>query len=343
MKKKKIILTTLFLICFLSCFACAIRYNFFLKIGNKINQYELIQKNSEEYLYRHENLSICDKIEPMVDEEGAWYTKYHFISHAGGGIDGKTYTNSTQSWELSYKRGNRLFDADLAFTTDNILVLRHGWNDNLEQNISMSEGKSPYIDSNGQIRYIDFSSGRMDYNTFINTKIYKKLDPMSCVDMLNFMNEHEDVYVMCDMKDDLEESYQYLVKTAIDNDMAKVLDRIVISIYNYNDLKQINMVYNFKEIMIRQYINSPHKYSELLQFCKENNIHAIGISACYVDDEGISQLSSHNIHIYVAICDFISDMERYYQLGIEGAISNWLYEDDWNYINPNTKKGARAH
>lgn len=334
MKKNSIIAGVIIILIFaMSILYISFHFNIFKKVGTKISEYEAAKKENEEYSYRHEDLSVCNEIEPITDEPDAWYTKYHFISHAGGGIDGKSYSNSIQAWELSYERGNRLFDADLAFTSDGVLVLRHGWNDNLGQNIAIKDGNPPYIDRNGQIRYLDYSSERMNFDSFMNTKVYHKYDPMSCMDMFNFMIEHDDVYVMCDMKDDLSDSYQYLVQTAIDKGMPELLDRIVVSIYNYDDLQTINNIYKFEEIMIRQYINSPHKYSELLQICKENDIHAVSISACYADDEGISQLANHNIHIYVAICDYISDMQVYTELGINGAVSNFLYEDDWKYVS----------
>ena len=84
---------------------------------------------------------------------GEWYKKYHIISHGGGEIGGKCNTNSAEAWEKSYLKGNRIFDADLAFTGDHILVLRHEWSDDLGQD-NISEDRIP------------------DYEEFMNTPIH---------------------------------------------------------------------------------------------------------------------------------------------------------------------------
>lgn len=331
-KKLKKVLAVLVPIFIFLLLYIGIHYNIVYRIGNKIDAWNTVKREAKEYSYRHDNLSACNEIAALTDEAGAWYTKYHFIAHAGGGVDGKVYSNSIQAWNHSYELGTRLFDADLTFTADGVLVLRHDWNDNLEQNIAIKDGKFIYDEQLGQINNKEYADKRLDYNDFRKNKIYEKYDPMDCLDMLCFMNKHRDVYAVCDMKEDLAKSYAQLVQTAVQNDMTEVLERIVVSIYDYEDLESVRNVYSFKNIMIRQYTKSPHNYYELLRFCKENNIHAVSVYKSYAEDEGISQLSEHNIHVYVAICDYLSDMKAYYESGIDGAVSNWLYEDDWKYV-----------
>lgn len=331
-KKLKKVLAVLVPIFIFLMLYIGIHYNIVYRIGNKIDAWSTVKREAKEYSYRHDRLSACNEIAALTDEAGAWYTKYHFIAHAGGGVDGKVYSNSIQAWNYSYEMGTRLFDADLTFTADGVLVLRHDWNDNLEQNIAIKDGKCIYNEQLGQIFNKEYTSKRLHYDDFRKNKIYEKYDPMDCLDMLQFMNEHRDVYAVCDMKEDLAKSYAQLVQTAVQNDMSEVLERIVVSIYDYADLTLVRNVYEFENIMIRQYIISPHNYYELLRFCKENNVHAVSVYKSYAEDEGVSQLSEHNIHVYVAICDYLSDMKAYHESGIDGAVSNWLYEDDWKYV-----------
>lgn len=52
------------------------------------------------------------------------YSDY-FIAHAGGAIDGVTYTNSVEALDLSYSKGCKLFELDLTYTTDNKIVAKH--------------------------------------------------------------------------------------------------------------------------------------------------------------------------------------------------------------------------
>lgn len=50
-----------------------------------------------------------------------------FIAHAGGAIDGLTYTNSLEAMNLNYKKGFRLFELDIITTSDHYYVAAHDW------------------------------------------------------------------------------------------------------------------------------------------------------------------------------------------------------------------------
>lgn len=298
-------------------------YNSLSEVKNRLSDWLETRKMHKEVVDLSNHL-------PLEDEEGAWYTKYHFIAHAGGEIDGKMYTNSRQAWELTYQKGNRVIDADLDFTTDGVLVLRHSWGDNLEQGIAMRES-SRWIDANGMERYTA-SQTRMDYDTFKNTKLYYKYDTMSCEDMLVFMEEHKDLYVACDIRGDALECYWYLVDLAVSLKKEEVLDRIIVSLYDYGLYEPILEIYQFENFTIRQFYASPNNYYELVDFCLEKNIHTVNISSCYMDDEGVKLLNKYGIWVYVAVVDYISDMKEYSELGADGAVTNYLYEVDWQYV-----------
>lgn len=49
------------------------------------------------------------------------------VAHAGGGIDGKHYTNSIAALGASYQRGFRLFEIDFLRTLDGEFVCGHDW------------------------------------------------------------------------------------------------------------------------------------------------------------------------------------------------------------------------
>ena len=48
-----------------------------------------------------------------------------FIAHAGGGIDGKTYTNSLEALNNSINNSFKLIELDLLVTDDNKIVAQH--------------------------------------------------------------------------------------------------------------------------------------------------------------------------------------------------------------------------
>lgn len=53
--------------------------------------------------------------------------QYRFIAHAGGGIDGFTYTDSVQALRLSKSKGFKIFEFDLNVSKDGELVALHDW------------------------------------------------------------------------------------------------------------------------------------------------------------------------------------------------------------------------
>ena len=97
-------------------------------------------------------------------------------------------------------------------------------------------------------------------------------------------------------------------------------------------------IYPFKNVTIRQHYVSPNNYTELIEFCIKKNIHVVNLSLCYVNDKGVNQIKSKGIHVYVAVVDYISDMQEYYKKGYSGACTNWLYEKDWNLVKYGSKK-----
>lgn len=300
-------------------------------IYDKVAKCKKDLQRKKEYQIMHVEKVKENEIKKIEDEKMAWYNKYHFIAHSGGMIDGKIYTNSLEAWNYSYEKKNRVFDADLAFTSDKKLVLQHAWNDNFEYFSVPINKSNSYLDRHGQIRYL-VNENILKYDEFMNKNKYFKYTPMDCKMMIEYMHEHDDLYVACDTKDDPAETYEYLVNMAKKMNCEDVLNRIIVSIYDYEMYDKIKNVYPFKNITIRQYIYLPHNYYELADFCTKHSIHVVNISSCYADDEGVKLLENKGIHVYVAVIDYISDMKNYYKNGIDGAVTNCLYEDDWEFV-----------
>lgn len=337
MKQKFIIFISCFLL--LSCIVGAIKIE--PKIHNKITQIKDSVKRHWEYQKMHKSIIDVKEMPALKDETDAWYTKYHVIAHGGGGIDGRTYTNSLEAWNYSYSRGTRVIDADMRFTTDGELVLRHEWNDNLEQTSEVMKDSKVYMDRNGHIQYKQPRNVKFDFKTFMSKKIFRIYHPMSCKSMIEFMTSHPDLYVSIDMKADdkikkynIVEGYKYIVKKAKEANADSILNRIIVSIYDFKTYNEILSVYPFRNFVIRQYINSPHNYTELAAFCLEKKIHVVNVSSCYADDEGIQLLTEKGIRVIVAVVDYISDMQYYRKKGFTGCVSSFLYEDIYPLTQP---------
>ena len=269
-------------------------------------------RNQYHILRTHRHSTEISDIPPLTSQGDEWFSKYHFIAHNGGIIHGRLKSDSLEAWHMSYSRGIRIIDADLAFTSDNYLVLRHSWNDNLEQS---------------------YFPGRPALKDFKNSLIFMKFRPMTAEDMINFMLSHDDLYVAVDSKSPPEKVYPALVQAARNLNAEKVLARIIVSLYRTDDVHKVKSVYPFQHFVLRQY-GWQHNWYKLAEFCIKNNIHVVNIFDFVIDNdpEGVKILTSKGIHVYAAIINSLRQLQAYKNLGITGAVSDYLSESDWELL-----------
>lgn len=249
---------------------------------------------------------------PLTEKGDEWFTKYHFIAHNGGIIQGRTGSDSLEAWELSYNRGVRIFDADLSFTSDNHLVLRHSWRDDLEQ---------------------DYFPGQPTLEQFKGSLIFMKYHPMTAKDMITFMASHSDLYVAGDSKYDPAEIFSALAETARKMNAEEVLSRVIVSLYRADDVNKVKAVYPYENFALRQY-GFAHNWYKLAEFCLKNNVHAVNIFNFVIDNdpEGVKILTSKGIRVYAAVVNSLKKLQGYKDLGVSGAVSDYLSESDWELL-----------
>ncbi|WP_114785888.1 sulfatase-like hydrolase/transferase [Vibrio tetraodonis] len=102
-----------------------------------------------------------------------------YIAHAGGAIDGITYTNSKDSLDLFYKKGFKLFELDLLETSDGYLVAAHDWNE--WKTISNYKGALPPT-----------------LDEFKKHLLYGKYEPLSMKDISQWFEIHDDSILVTD-------------------------------------------------------------------------------------------------------------------------------------------------
>jgi lipoteichoic acid synthase len=150
----KIVFLSLFIICFLYL---SIRY---------ANQ-ELIAK------YYETTTRSQQQIQHNIQD------RQRFIAHAGGAIDGHTYTNSLEALNLNYARGYRLFELDIIKTADNIYVAAHDWQG--WKNETGFTGKLPPT-----------------RDTFKQYKVRGRFTPLDLADINNWFIQHSDAILVTD-------------------------------------------------------------------------------------------------------------------------------------------------
>ena len=219
----------------------------------------------------------------------------NFIAHALGGIEGNQYTNSKEALENSYSKGIKLFEVDIRFTSEKKLVCVHGWS------------KKDYTEKLG-LEY-DEDNMVMSYDVFMNSKIKGKYTTIDFKELVSFMKQHNDMYVMIDIGnqdyENTKEIYTEIVNEC--NHDSKILNMFIVGGHTTNMIKAIQDTYDFK-IYNLYWANSNSKKDEeidtkeeFLQYCKDNKILSLSTSVDTYskEEETIKYFKENGLIVYV--------------------------------------------
>lgn len=120
----------------------------------------------------------------VVNEDIPLYNKIkndtnRFIAHAGGKIEGFTYTNSLEALNLSYEKGFRIFELDIIKTSDNVFVAAHDWDH--WKSITGYKGEVP-----------------ASREVFLKQKIINRFTPLDINGINRWFSEHKDAILVTD-------------------------------------------------------------------------------------------------------------------------------------------------
>ena len=260
----------------------------------KINRVGLSRFNTQKY------------IEPKVSQHYEEYKKdtLRYIAHAGGIIDGYTYTNSLEALEMSYSKGFRLFELDIRKTKDEKYVAVHDWED--WKNMTGYVGNTP-----------------VTHKEFIDYKIYKKFTPLGMEEINFWFKTHPDAILITDKINEPElfsKAFYYpkrlmmelFTKQAVEEGVKAGILSSIPNQHVINDLDwDLVMKLGIKHAAVsRFFISSNYK---LLKKLKENDIKV------YV----------YNINQDGDVTD--SGMDEEYVTKYELDYVYGLYADKWNF------------
>lgn len=243
----------------------------------------------------------------------------YLVAHALGGIDEKSYTNSLEALEYNYEKGYRTFEVDIAITSDNKLVARHGWEEDLakwyNQDLLPSEKNKP-----------------LSLNRFKELKIFSKYTPLSFKDIVEFMSKHKDMYLVTDTKSmdgsEVKKQFKLIVSECNSVDRS-VLERIMPQIYNEQMLSLVKSEYEFKNIIYTIYqINDPA--DKIIKFMLNNNINIVTMPLIRVSPKFINDLNNNNIRSYVHTVNDVNEMKKLKKMGVCGFYTDYITQDQLN-------------
>ncbi|WP_154224224.1 glycerophosphodiester phosphodiesterase family protein [Marinicella rhabdoformis] len=139
--------------------------------------------------------AACKKNHPPINR----------VAHAGGGLENKRYTNTLEALDENYKRGFRLFELDLSWTSDNHLVCLHDWKSTAKRLLKLESGKPLTLTSFHQ-----------------RAKEVYQWTPCDLSSLNNWLTKHPEAYIVTDIKGRIEKGHQLIADT-----LPKKLNQII--------------------------------------------------------------------------------------------------------------------
>ena len=235
-----------------------------------------------------------------------WYASTHVIRHAGGGVDGFNYTNSREAVEKALQDGCAVIEIDFRYTSDGHLVCVHEWDN---------------VWDSGDV---------MTLEEFQSVKIYGKYSTMTAKDLIEYMEQREDLYIVIDTKeDDQVDVTRELVELSEGN--KDVIDRFIIQLYSLDDVKQrILKIYPFSDdnFLFTGYRTDTSDREKIIQMCYEQNVSVIPLPCGAWEPGWIAELKKKGFIVYEHTVNRLDQASACMREGVFGFYTDFLTEAD---------------
>ncbi|MEX2380185.1 MAG: sulfatase-like hydrolase/transferase, partial [Vicingaceae bacterium] len=268
----------------------------------KNNILEIIALNTSGLLRINNNSQVNLKTELSKHYQEYKEDKSRFIAHAGGKIDGRTYTNSLEALNESYKKGFKLFELDIIKTKEGEYVAAHDW----QQWADITNYKSDVPVSKEE---------------FLNHKIFERYTPMSMDEINDWFKNHPDAILVTDKVNEPKLfSEQFIDK-----------DRLMMELFTLEAVKE-GLASNIKSAMPSQQIIESFGKNKLNQL-KELGVTDVAFSRRYIVDnvDFLKQLKAEGIRSYVFHINFDPGIDEDYVVKYEMDYIYGIYADKWSF------------
>jgi phosphoglycerol transferase MdoB-like AlkP superfamily enzyme/glycerophosphoryl diester phosphodiesterase len=238
------------------------------------------------------------------------------IIHAAGFLQnskGKNskYTNSVEALNNSYALGNRFIEIDFKITTDNQLVCSHSWDTLYDEGKKLGEA--------------------VTLEKALSCRTRGGFTPMSFAQLVDFMKEHEDMYVITDFKGFTScEGVGYIMDLCPD-----MKDRFIIQAYHEDEISQLEEL-GIKYIIYTLYRTeeSERTYDALKEATTKHDLVAITLQDDMVTDDVVSTINSLDVLFFINTINEVDEMNDYISRGVDGFCTDVV---DWDEIKKELK------
>ena len=274
-----------------------------------------------------------------------------YIIHALGGEDEHSYINSLDVLDKAYQAGFRVFEADVSFTSDDVLVCAHSGEDNVwskndwEQRLGqpypfmwldsfcgITTGESLEAEQKLRDDGYDVDKRTCSYDTFNSFKIQGKYSATSFDELLDYMETHTDMYLMLDAGkrsyEDTKKYYEGVVVAA--GDRTEVLDRIIAGGQTTEMVKAAREAYDFP--LINLYFDEDEKREteiyepeDFVKYCEKEGITSLSCDKGVFTGDAAKILSDSDLIIYVFTINEEGEAEGFLSQGADMVGTDFLW------------------
>lgn len=223
-----------------------------------------------------------------------------YIAHAGGRIDGETYTNCMDAMELSYDKGYRFIEVDFEWTTDEEPVLLHSWDGFVEKFFGAE--REPH-----------------SYEEFESFTMMKGWTHLTLEGLAQWMEEYDDVYIVTDIKED-----NMKLLRIINERHPEIKDRIIPQIYYMDELRHAE--YHGYENIIYTLYKSSNTEDEIVDFIKHNNLLAVTMPVERLNDDFVRKIKDTGSFIYTHTINDEAQAMKLEEKGVDGFYTDDIFE-----------------
>ena len=252
-----------------------------------------------------------------VQQARKYLVSRRYIIHAGGLVSDEagaehSYTNSIEALNNCYDNGNRVSEFDFMITADDEVVCAHGDDDN----VLWAHG----------VENAGWYDNPPTLSNFKAATFEGGLTTMSLDDLASFMNEHDDFYVVTDVKDN-----NVLTCRMISEKYPKLRDNFIVQIYHPDEYDKI------KELGFSYIIYTLYRATEdelLPESLKEAAGHGNLVGFCFWDGfaeqfpESYEVLKESKLPLFVHTVNDKDAMKKFIEEGINGIYTDVVNKED---------------
>ncbi|WP_378180238.1 sulfatase-like hydrolase/transferase [Aquimarina sp. SS2-1] len=226
-----------------------------------------------------------------------------YIAHAGGKIDGHTYTNSLEALNLSYSKGIRLFELDFIKTSDGKYVAAHDWA--FWAKITGNNGKDHVTE---------------EY--FMSQRIKEKYSPMNMEIVNKWFADHPDAILVTDKVNNPKEFSEIFIDKK----------RLMMELFTYEAVKEAQNI-GIRSAMPSQTVinNLGENKISMLRWLEVKDI---AVSRRYIasNKDFLLRVKENGIKTYVYHVNFDEGKDEKYVLENEMDYIYGFYADDFEFF-----------